>query len=37
LANRSAGKGSGRTARVHVCEESHHGIVRAEQHVVQEG
>src|ERR1039458_6616004 len=27
LASRTAGKGSGRTARVHVCEESHHGIV----------
>jgi hypothetical protein len=24
---RSAGEGSGRTARVYVCEESHHGIV----------
>jgi hypothetical protein len=27
LASRSAGEGSGHTARVHVCEESHHGIV----------
>ena len=25
--NRSAGEGLGRTARVHVCEESHRGIV----------
>jgi hypothetical protein len=27
LGSRSAGEGSGRTARVHVCEESHCGIV----------
>ena len=32
-----AGEGSGRTARMHVSEESDRGIVRAEQHVVQEG
>jgi hypothetical protein len=37
LSRRTAGEGSGRTARVHVCEESDSGIVRAEQHVVQEG
>jgi hypothetical protein len=34
---RTAGEGSGHTARVYVPEESHGGIVRAEQHVVQEG
>ena len=34
---RSAGEGSGHTARMHVSEESHSGTVRAEQHVVQEG
>ena len=27
LSDRTAGEGSGRTARVHVCEESHRGIV----------
>jgi hypothetical protein len=27
VSRRSAGEGSGHTARVHVCEESHHGIV----------
>ena len=31
------GEGNSRTARMHVPEESHDGIVRAEQHVVQEG
>jgi hypothetical protein len=35
--SRSAGEGSGRTARVYVCEESHSGVVRAEQHVVSGG
>ena len=35
--SRTAGEGLGRTARVHVCEESDSGILRAEQHVVQEG
>jgi hypothetical protein len=35
--SRSAGEGLGHTARVYVLEESHSGIVRAEQHVVQEG
>ena len=37
LSDRTAGEGSGRTARMYVCEESDSGIVRAEQHVVQEG
>jgi hypothetical protein len=35
--SRSAGEGDSRTARAYVFEESHSGIVRAEQHVVQEG
>ena len=35
--SRSAGEGIGHTARMYVREESHGGIVRAEQHVVQEG
>ena len=35
--SRSAGEGKSRTARAYVSEESHGGIVRAEQHVVQEG
>jgi hypothetical protein len=34
---RSAGEGLGHTARMHVTEESHCGIVRAEQHAVREG
>ena len=34
---RSAGEGHSHTARMYVYEESHSGIVRAEQHVVQEG
>jgi len=37
IGRRTAGEGLGHTARVHVSEESHSGIVRAEQHVVQEG
>jgi hypothetical protein len=37
LSGRTAGEGPGHTARVYVCEESDSGIVRAEQHVVQEG
>jgi hypothetical protein len=37
VSRRTAGEGSGRTARMHVSEESDSGIVRAEQHVVQEG
>ena len=37
VSRRTAGEGLGRTARVFVPEESHRGIVRAEQHVVQEG
>jgi hypothetical protein len=35
--SRSAGEGDSRTARANVSEESHSGILRAEQHVVQEG
>jgi hypothetical protein len=35
--SRTAGEGLGRTARTDVPEESHDGVVRAEQHVVQEG
>jgi len=34
---RTAGEGLGGTARVFVSEESHRGIVCAEQRVVQEG
>jgi hypothetical protein len=34
---RPAGKGLGRTTRMHVSEESDSGTVCAEQHVVQEG
>jgi hypothetical protein len=34
---RSAGEGQSHKARVYVSEESHSGIVRAEQRVVQEG
>jgi hypothetical protein len=34
---RSAGEGQSHKARAYVYEESHSGIVRAEQHVVQEG
>ena len=37
LGGRSAGEGKSHTARMHGSEESHSGIVRAEQHVVQEG
>ena len=37
VVRRTAGEGSGRTARMHVSEESDSGILRAEQHVVQEG
>ena len=32
-----SGEGQSHKARVYVTEESHNGIVRAEQHVVQEG
>jgi hypothetical protein len=35
--HRSAGEGLSHKARTYVYEESHSGIVRAEQHVVQEG
>ncbi len=35
--SRAVGEGNSRTARIYVPEESHDGIVRAEQHVVQEG
>src|SRR6516165_11268366 len=35
--SRPAGEGKSRTARMYASEESHSGIVRAEQHVVQEG
>jgi hypothetical protein len=35
--SRPAGEGKSRTARRYASEESHSGIVRAEQHVVQEG
>ena len=34
---RAVGEGLGRTVHTYVPEESHSGIVRAEQHVVQEG
>jgi len=37
VSRRTAGEGSGRTARVYVTEESHSGIVCAEQRVVREG
>ena len=37
LSCRTAGEGSGHTARVYVCEESDSGVVRAEQHAVREG
>jgi hypothetical protein len=37
VSRRTAGEGLGHTARMYVPEESHSGIVRAEQHVVQEG
>ena len=37
LGSRTAGEGSGHTARMHVSEESDSGIVCAEQRVVQEG
>jgi hypothetical protein len=35
--SRSAGEGQSHKVRAYVFEESHSGIVRAEQHVVQEG
>jgi hypothetical protein len=37
VSRRTAGEGLGHTARMYVFEESHSGIVRAEQRVVQEG
>ena len=37
LGRRSAGEGLGRTVRMYVFEESDRGVVRAEQHAVQEG
>jgi len=37
VCRRTAGEGSGHTARVSVSEESHRGIVCAEQRVVREG
>ena len=35
--SRTAGEGQSHKARAYVSEESHSGILRAEQHVVQEG
>jgi hypothetical protein len=35
--SRTAGEGNSRPARMYVPEESHDGIVRGEQHAVQEG
>jgi hypothetical protein len=37
ISRRTAGEGLGRTARMYIPEESDSGVVRAEQHVVQEG